>query len=37
MTVSWISVDALLEGVREGRITDGPTVQAVLAYVSFRR
>jgi ADP-ribose pyrophosphatase len=37
MTLSWVPVDALLDGVREGRITDGPTAQAVLAYVLLRR
>ena len=37
MTVSWVPVDELLEGIRAGRITDGPTAQAVLAYTLFRR
>jgi hypothetical protein len=37
MTVSWVPVDELVDGIREGRITDGPTAQAVLAYTLFRR
>lgn len=37
MTLDWVPVDALLQGVREGRITDGPTAQAVLAYALFHR
>jgi 8-oxo-dGDP phosphatase len=37
MTVGWVPVDDLLEGVREGRITDGPTAQAVLAYALWHR
>lgn len=37
MTVSWVPVDTLLEGIRDGRITDGPTAQAVLAYTLFHR
>ena len=37
MTVDWVPVDDLLEGVREGRITDGPTAQAVLAYALWHR
>jgi 8-oxo-dGTP pyrophosphatase MutT (NUDIX family) len=37
MTVSWVPVGELLDGIREGRLTDGPTAQAVLAYVLFRR
>ena len=32
MTVSWVPVDDLLDGVRAGAITDGPTVTALLAY-----
>jgi hypothetical protein len=32
-----VPVDDLVAGVREGRITDGPTVQAVLGYVAFHR
>jgi ADP-ribose pyrophosphatase len=35
MTTAWVSVDDLVEGVREGRITDGPTAQAVLGYRLF--
>jgi 8-oxo-dGDP phosphatase len=37
MTVSWVPVDELVDGIREGRLTDGPTAQAVLAYVLLRR
>jgi ADP-ribose pyrophosphatase len=37
MTVDWVPVDELLDGVREGRITDGPTAQAVLAYALWHR
>jgi hypothetical protein len=37
MTVDWIPVDDLLQGVRDGRITDGPTAQAVLAYALWHR
>ena len=37
MTVDWVPVDDLLEGVREGRITDGPTAQAVFAYALWHR
>jgi len=37
MTVDWVPVDDLLEGVRAGRITDGPTAQAVLAYALWHR
>ena len=36
MTTAWVPVDELLEGVRDGRVTDGPTAQAVLGYVLFR-
>jgi 8-oxo-dGTP pyrophosphatase MutT (NUDIX family) len=36
MTLAWVPVDDLLAGVREGRITDGPTAQAVLGYALFR-
>ena len=36
MTLAWVPVDDLVAGVREGRITDGPTAQAVLAYALFR-
>ncbi|MEP7092356.1 MAG: NUDIX hydrolase [Nocardioidaceae bacterium] len=35
MTMTWMSVDDLLEGVRTGRVTDGPTAQAVLGYRLF--
>jgi ADP-ribose pyrophosphatase len=37
MTLEWVPVDALLAGVREGRVTDGPTAQAVLGYMLFHR
>ena len=37
MTVDWVPIDDLLEGVREGRIADGPTAQAVLAYALWHR
>lgn len=37
MTVEWAPVEDLLAGVREGRITDGPTAQAVLGYMLFHR
>jgi 8-oxo-dGDP phosphatase len=37
MTLAWVPVQELLDGVREGRITDGPTAQAVLGYQVFRR
>jgi 8-oxo-dGTP pyrophosphatase MutT (NUDIX family) len=37
MTLEWVPDDDLVAGVREGRITDGPTVQAVLGYVTFHR
>ena len=37
MTLAWVAVDDLVEGVRAGRITDGPTAQAVLAYRLFVR
>jgi 8-oxo-dGDP phosphatase len=37
MTLAWVPVDDLVEGVRDGRITDGPTVQAVLGYAQFHR
>jgi 8-oxo-dGDP phosphatase len=36
MTVGWVPVDELVDGVRDGRITDGPTAQAVLGYRLFR-
>jgi len=35
MTLHWVPVEELLTGVREGRVTDGPTAQAVLAYTLF--
>jgi len=35
MTLSWVAVADLLDGVREGRITDGPTVAALLGYRLF--
>ena len=37
MTISWVPVDEVLEGVREGRISDGPTAQAVLGYALWHR
>ncbi len=35
MTIEWVAVDDLVEGVREGRVADGPTAQAVLGYRLF--
>jgi ADP-ribose pyrophosphatase len=35
MTLDWVPVSELLDGVRDGRVTDGPTAQAVLAYTLF--
>ena len=35
MTTAWVPVADLVEGVRDGRITDGPTAQAVLGYRLF--
>ncbi|MGA8992702.1 MAG: NUDIX hydrolase [Nocardioidaceae bacterium] len=35
MTLSWVPVDDLVAGVRDGRVTDGPTAQAVLGYRMF--
>ena len=35
--LEWVPVDDLLAGVREGRVTDGPTAQAVLGYMLFHR
>ena len=35
MTLDWVPVDELLDGVRDGRVTDGPLAQAVLAYKLF--
>jgi 8-oxo-dGTP pyrophosphatase MutT (NUDIX family) len=35
MTTAWVPVAELIEGVREGRITDGPTAQALLGYRVF--
>jgi hypothetical protein len=32
MTVSWVPVRDLLDGVLAGRLTDGPLGQAVMAY-----
>ena len=37
MTLAWEPVDDLLEGIRAGRITDGPTAQALLAYALWHR
>jgi ADP-ribose pyrophosphatase len=37
MTLEWVPVDDLLAGIQAGRIADGPTVQAVLAYALFHR
>jgi 8-oxo-dGTP pyrophosphatase MutT (NUDIX family) len=35
MTLDWVPVDDLLAAVRDGRVSDGPTAQAVLAYKLF--
>jgi ADP-ribose pyrophosphatase len=35
MTLDWVPVDELLDAVRDGRVTDGPLAQAVLAYKLF--
>ncbi len=37
MTLEWVPVTDLVDGVREGRVTDGPTAQAVLAYLLLGR
>ena len=37
MTLAWEPVDDLIEGVRDGRISDGPTAQALLAYALWHR
>jgi hypothetical protein len=37
MTLSWVPVGDLVDGVRDGRVTDGPTAQAVLGYRLFVR
>ena len=37
MTTEWVPVDELVEAVREGWVTDGPTAQAVLGYQLFHR
>jgi ADP-ribose pyrophosphatase len=37
MSVSWAPVDALLEAVLTGRVTDGPLALAVMAYALRRR
>ena len=37
MTIGWEPVDDLLEGVRAGRITDGPTAQALIGYALWHR
>jgi 8-oxo-dGDP phosphatase len=37
MTLEWVPVEDLVEGVRKGRVTDGPTAQAVLGYTLFAR
>ncbi len=37
MTTEWVPVDDLVQGVWEGRVTDGPTAQAVLAFALLRR
>jgi ADP-ribose pyrophosphatase len=36
MTVEWVPVDELVKGVWDGRVTDGPTAQAVLGYALRR-
>ena len=37
MTSEWVHIDDLTEAVRDGRVTDGPTAQAVLGYQLFHR
>jgi 8-oxo-dGTP pyrophosphatase MutT (NUDIX family) len=37
MTLDWVPVEDLVEGIRAGRLTDGPTAQAVLGYLQFAR
>lgn len=37
MTLAWVSMPALVAGVLEGRLTDGPLALAVLAYAQRRR
>ena len=37
MTLHWVPVEDLLQGVWDGTVTDGPTAQAVLGYVLSRR
>jgi 8-oxo-dGTP pyrophosphatase MutT (NUDIX family) len=36
MTVAWVPVDALVDGVLERRLTDGPLATAVLTYQALR-
>lgn len=36
MTVEWVPVDELVQGVWDGRVSDGPTAQAVLGYALRR-
>jgi len=35
MTLAWVPLDDLVEGVRDGRVGDGPTAAAVLGYRLF--
>jgi ADP-ribose pyrophosphatase len=37
MTLDWVPIADLLEGVRDGRVADGPTAQAVLGYLQLLR
>jgi len=37
MTLEWVPLDELLTAVREGRVADGPTAFAVLAYLQLLR
>ncbi len=37
MTLAWVPVEELLTGVLDGRVSNGPTAQAVLAYTLRRR
>ena len=36
LEVLWVPVDDLVDGVLAGQVTDGPVVQAVLAYAALR-
>ncbi len=37
MSLEWIPLDQLVEAVRDGRVSDGTTVAAVLGYLQFLR